>query len=437
MSGLGVVGGGVPRPARACLGRLPTAHRPIERRRLNMDTPRYDRDTLVETAMTAAGSTDLGEDSWQEGLGYLLDDFDGPARLNDLGRTVAEADVVGYLTTRLRILEWRRTHPEVADGTITRPDRHRRTAPHRHHHPLRPAGPGPGQPGPADVGGRPARPPARDGHLRHRSPHRGGRGHRLHARPHHPGVHRLPPHGGPAGPGVRPDDRWRLPLDDLPDPVRRTGVQPVADVRGRHGPGLPLAPDLPPAPAEPPRRRPVAAQVAGPPLVPRRAARRVPGRADHPDPPGSGPGDLVHQRAGRAVAPDVERPQFGAPGGRTVQRGHPARARPFGGRPDRRDGAGRSGGGRPVRRVHGRPVHHHRHRLRPTRADLHRRGRNRHAGLPRHPPGRRRWRGQPLHASPTPDSTPTRSASAAAPTRSTSTCRASPSHEPAGPAAPR
>ena len=86
-----------------------------------MDTPRYDRDTLVETAMTAAGSSDLGEDSWQEGLGYLLEDFDGPARLNDLGRTVAEADVIGYLTTRLRILEWRRTHPEVADGTVTRP----------------------------------------------------------------------------------------------------------------------------------------------------------------------------------------------------------------------------------------------------------------------------------------------------------------------------
>ncbi|HEY4928324.1 MAG TPA: sulfotransferase [Acidimicrobiales bacterium] len=86
-----------------------------------MDTPRYDQDTLVDTAIAAAGSNDLGEDSWQEGLGYLLEDLDGPAQLNALGRTVAEADVVGYLTTRLRILEWRRTHPEVADGTITRP----------------------------------------------------------------------------------------------------------------------------------------------------------------------------------------------------------------------------------------------------------------------------------------------------------------------------
>jgi hypothetical protein len=86
-----------------------------------MDTPRFDFDDLVAAAVSAAGTTDLGEDSWQEGLRYLLADFDGPARLNELGRTIAEGDVVGYLTTRLQILEWRRTHPEVADGPITRP----------------------------------------------------------------------------------------------------------------------------------------------------------------------------------------------------------------------------------------------------------------------------------------------------------------------------
>ena len=66
-----------------------------------MDTPRFERDALVDAAIAAAGSDDLGEDSWQEGLGYLLDDLDGPARLNELGRTVAESDVVGYLTGRL------------------------------------------------------------------------------------------------------------------------------------------------------------------------------------------------------------------------------------------------------------------------------------------------------------------------------------------------
>ena len=37
-----------------------------------MDTPRFDFDDLVAAAVSAAGTTDLGEDSWQEGLRYLL-----------------------------------------------------------------------------------------------------------------------------------------------------------------------------------------------------------------------------------------------------------------------------------------------------------------------------------------------------------------------------
>jgi len=82
---------------------------------------RFDRDALVETAVGVAGAADFGADSWQDGLDRLLEDLDGPARLNELGRTVAEADVVQYLSTRLAVLEWRRSHPEVAEGTIVRP----------------------------------------------------------------------------------------------------------------------------------------------------------------------------------------------------------------------------------------------------------------------------------------------------------------------------
>jgi hypothetical protein len=86
-----------------------------------MGTPRFDADALVEAAMAATGCTDLGEDSWQEGLALLLADLDGPARLNALGRTIVESDVVGYLTNRLRILDWRTRHPEVASGEVRRP----------------------------------------------------------------------------------------------------------------------------------------------------------------------------------------------------------------------------------------------------------------------------------------------------------------------------
>ena len=84
-------------------------------------TGRFDADELVEAAMAATGLSDLGEPTWREGLDRLLDDLAGPARLNDLGRTIVEAEVTGYLGNRMQILDWRARHPDVADGPITRP----------------------------------------------------------------------------------------------------------------------------------------------------------------------------------------------------------------------------------------------------------------------------------------------------------------------------
>jgi len=76
---------------------------------------------LVDAARNATGLDDLGEPTWEEGLGRLLDDLAGPARLNDLGRTIVESEMVGYLSTRMAILDWRRAHPEVAAGRVDRP----------------------------------------------------------------------------------------------------------------------------------------------------------------------------------------------------------------------------------------------------------------------------------------------------------------------------
>ena len=82
---------------------------------------RFDTEELVEAAMAATGLDDLGEPTWREGLDLLLDDLAGSARLNDLGRTIVETEVTGYLGNRLQILDWRRTHPEVAEGAVARP----------------------------------------------------------------------------------------------------------------------------------------------------------------------------------------------------------------------------------------------------------------------------------------------------------------------------
>jgi len=82
---------------------------------------RFDADELLAAAVAATGLDDMGEPTWREGLDRLLDDLAGPAQLNDLGRTIVEAEVAGYLGNRMQILDWRAQHPEVADGAVTRP----------------------------------------------------------------------------------------------------------------------------------------------------------------------------------------------------------------------------------------------------------------------------------------------------------------------------
>ena len=82
---------------------------------------RFEVDALLASAMAATGRDDMGEPAWREGLERLLDDLEGSARLNELGRTIVETEVAGYLSNRMEILAWRRDHPEVAEGAVTRP----------------------------------------------------------------------------------------------------------------------------------------------------------------------------------------------------------------------------------------------------------------------------------------------------------------------------
>lgn len=82
---------------------------------------RLDRDRLLDEAVATVGESDLGEPTWQEGLDRLLDGFRTEAQLHELGVEVAAQDVLGYLTTRLAVVAWRRDHPEVADGVIEAP----------------------------------------------------------------------------------------------------------------------------------------------------------------------------------------------------------------------------------------------------------------------------------------------------------------------------
>ena len=86
-----------------------------------MSTVTFDRDRLVGDAIAATGLDDLGEPTWLDGLDHLLDSLATEARLSELGVTVVESEVVGYLRTRLGLVAHRAAHPELGDRPITRP----------------------------------------------------------------------------------------------------------------------------------------------------------------------------------------------------------------------------------------------------------------------------------------------------------------------------
>ena len=74
----------------------------------------FTRHELVDAACLATGLDDFGEPSWAEGLDRLLEDLERNADLNELGMTIVQTEFTAYLSNRLRILDWRAGHPEVA-----------------------------------------------------------------------------------------------------------------------------------------------------------------------------------------------------------------------------------------------------------------------------------------------------------------------------------
>ena len=69
-------------------------------------------DELISQARTNTGLSDLGPDTFHEGLVALLDSA-AEAPLNDLGIAVLHGHAVELLTIRLNVEDWYRRHPEI------------------------------------------------------------------------------------------------------------------------------------------------------------------------------------------------------------------------------------------------------------------------------------------------------------------------------------
>jgi hypothetical protein len=112
---------GIARPPR-----LPFAVRAANRvagglRAVGVPLARLDEDSLLREARRSTGLADLGEGPFVEPLRLLIDSLEREARLTFLGRTIARRELVRLIENRLRLVEDRRVHPEIAAVEIRKP----------------------------------------------------------------------------------------------------------------------------------------------------------------------------------------------------------------------------------------------------------------------------------------------------------------------------
>ncbi|MDA8048048.1 MAG: sulfotransferase [Actinomycetota bacterium] len=78
-------------------------------------------DQVITAAVEASGLEDFGGDEFREGLEVYCAAVAAEARLNDLGRVAVEANVVGGLANRLKVVDWAARHPAVRTEPVERP----------------------------------------------------------------------------------------------------------------------------------------------------------------------------------------------------------------------------------------------------------------------------------------------------------------------------
>jgi hypothetical protein len=88
---------------------------------LGVRRPSLDEAALLAAAERATGLADFGAEDYRAPLRELLRHLEGEAKLTTLGRTMARGQLLGALTTRLRLVDWRKRHAEVAQQEIRSP----------------------------------------------------------------------------------------------------------------------------------------------------------------------------------------------------------------------------------------------------------------------------------------------------------------------------
>jgi hypothetical protein len=83
--------------------------------------PELLADDVMNEACEQTGLDDFGADDFREGLGVLCASIEGEAQLSDLGEVAVRGTIVASLSNRLRVVDWIREHPDVAEERIDAP----------------------------------------------------------------------------------------------------------------------------------------------------------------------------------------------------------------------------------------------------------------------------------------------------------------------------
>jgi hypothetical protein len=76
---------------------------------------------LIDQAQQATELDDFGDQSWKEGAERLISDLNERAALTEVGSLIAGSDVFEYLSGRLRVVDWVKRNPSIADADIRPP----------------------------------------------------------------------------------------------------------------------------------------------------------------------------------------------------------------------------------------------------------------------------------------------------------------------------
>jgi hypothetical protein len=80
-----------------------------------------DEESLLRCATANTGLSDFGDEAWREPFRILLNDLEETADLNLAGRLMTRSDLLIHLEGRLRVVDWFKQHPEVAEEVVREP----------------------------------------------------------------------------------------------------------------------------------------------------------------------------------------------------------------------------------------------------------------------------------------------------------------------------